>query len=307
MAQVNKKSRLLHQMKRHWQFYLLILVPLVVILLFNYYPIYGLVLAFKDFSFRKGILGSPWAGLKYFEQIVTTPNILRYLTNTILISVYGLLWGFPFPIILAIALNNVRSTVLKKSVQLISYAPYFISTVVIVGILKQVLSPRGGLVNTVLSVFGVAAIDFMAEASMFRTIYIASGIWQGMGYSAIIFIAALTGVDPCLYEAADLDGATKFQKVLHIDIPTIMPTVIIMLILSAGSMLSVGFEKVYLMQNPLNLNVSEIISTYVYKVGLLDARYSFSTAVGLLNSLVNFLILVTVNQIARKVGETSLW
>lgn len=295
------------QLKRHWQLYLLVLIPLIYFIVFHYIPMYGVTLAFKDFSFRKGILGSPWVGLKYFEQILQTPNILNYFKNTLALSVYSLIAGFPFPIILALALNSVKSQKLKKTVQLVTYAPYFISTVVIVGMMIQLLAPRGGLINTVITMFGGEPVNFMGEASMFRALYVSSGIWQGTGYSAIIYIAALAGVDPTLYEAAEVDGASKLQKVFHIDIPSIMPTIIIMLILNAGNILNVGFEKVLLMQNPLNLSVSEVISTYVYKVGLKDAQYSFSTAVGLLNSIINFIVLITVNRIASKTSETSLW
>ncbi len=301
------KNRLKMRILRHWQFYMLIALPLAIILVFSYYPMYGITLAFKDFNFRAGIMGSEWAGLKYIEAVFTTPNMLRYVTNTLLLSVLNLVWSFPFPIILALAINNVKNSKFKKTVQMITYAPHFISVVVMVGILYQVFALRGGLVNTFIVSLGGEAINFMGEQDMFRTIYIGSGIWQNMGYSAIIYIAALSGVDPNLYEAADLDGATKFQKVIHVDLPTIAPTIIILLILSAGNILSIGFEKVFLMQNPLNLTVSEIISTYVYKIGLQSAQYSLSTAIGLLNSLVNLTILFIVNRIAGKVSETSLW
>ncbi len=301
------KTTVWKKIKRHPMLYLLILVPLAITFTFQYYPMYGVTLAFKDYDFRAGILGSEWVGLKYFEDVIKTPNILNYVWNTVRISVTNLVYSFPLPIILALALNNVRSNKFKKTVQLVTYAPHFISTVVLVGMLQQIFALRGGLVNTVLVALGGDPINILGDPSMFDALYVGSGIWQNAGYSAIIYIAALAGVDPTLYEAAEIDGASSLRKVIHIDIPSIAPTIIILLILSVGNILSVGFEKVFLMQNPLNYNVSEIISTYVYKTGLLQARYSFSTAVGLLNSIINLTLLIIVNKISRKVSETSLW
>ncbi len=300
-------SVVIKKIKKHYTLYFLIAIPLAILLIFRYYPMYGVTLAFKDFDFRAGILGSDWVGLKYFEEILKTPNIEKYVLNTLSIAVFSLLWSFPLPIILAVALNNVKNKPFKKSVQMVTYAPYFISTVVLVGILQQIFALRGGFINNLIMFFGGEAINFLGNPDFFQSLYIGSSLWQSTGYAAIIYIAALSGVDPTLYESASIDGASSLQKVIHIDIPSIAPTIVIMLILSAGSMLSVGFEKIYLMQNPTNLNISEVISTFVYKTGLIDARYSFSTAVNLLNSVVNLILLYTVNKIASKVGETSLW
>lgn len=294
------------KMKKCWQLYVFILIPVIFVIVFSYVPMYGITLAFKDYSIRDGILGSPWVGFKYFEQFFRSPNFILLLKNTLLLSIYSLIASFPVPIILALALNEVRSPKFKKTVQMITYAPYFISTVILVGMLIQILSTRG-IVNQFLSLFGISPTDFMGESELFRSIYVWSGVWQGSGYSAIIYIAALSAVDPSLYEAAIMDGITRFQKIRYIDFPTILPTVTLLLIMSVGGIMSVGYEKVYLMQNNLNTMTSEIISTYVYKIGLINGQYSFSTAVGLFNSVVNFILLFTVNQIARKVGETSLW
>jgi ABC-type polysaccharide transport system, permease component len=283
------------------------LLPIAYVVIFNYVPMGGLVLAFKEYRIREGIFGSPWAGFKYFDQFFKSPMLWTLLKNTIGLSVYSLIAGFPLPILLALALNEIPSVRFKKSVQMITYMPYFISTVVMVAIVFQVLAPRTGLVNIMISALGGKEINFMGEADMFKSIYVWSGIWQGTGYSAIIYIAALSNIDPTLYEASKVDGASRLQKIIHIDIPGISSTIVILLILSIGNIMSVGFEKVFLMQNNLNLSTSEIIATYVYKIGLVDAQYSFSTAVGLFNSVVNFILIVVVNQIAKKVSETSLW
>jgi putative aldouronate transport system permease protein len=292
---------------RHWQYYLVFLLPLAFIVIFHYVPMAGIVLAFKKYNIRMGILRSPWAGMRYFNQFFTSPRFWELLRNTLGISVYTLAAGFPMPIILALALNEATNLRFKKSVQMITYAPHFISTVVMVGMLMQFLDPRIGFINVIIRSLGGQEINFMGKASLFKTLYVTSGVWQHTGYSAIIYIAALTGIDPNLYEAAYIDGASRFQRMVKIDIPGIMPTVVILLILNIGRLMSVGFEKVYLMQNDLNLSTSEIIATYVYKVGLLGAQFSFATAVGVFNSVINLILIVTVNQIAKRVGETSLW
>ncbi len=268
---------------------------------------YGVTLAFKDYSIKLGIMGSKWAGLKYFRQFLNTPNMTQYIRNTVLISFYSILFGFPAPILLALMLNEVQFQKFKKTVQMATFAPYFISTVVVVGMLIQILSIRGGLVNTLLGYLGVEPINFMGKSSMFRTIYIASGIWQGMGYSSILYIAALSSVDENLYEAVWIDGASRLQKIIHIDIPTILPTITLSLIMSVGGIMSVGADKAYLMQNGLNLSTSEVISTFVYKIGLINGQYSFSTAVSLFNTVINLALMWMVNMIARHVGETSMW
>ncbi len=290
-----------------WQLYLLALVPTAFIIIFNYLPMGGVLIAFKDYSIRKGIFGSSWAGMKYFDQLFSTPIFPDILKNTIILSLYSLIIGFPFPIILALAFNELNNGRIKKIAQTITFAPYFVSTVVVVSILMQVFSYRYGVVNAIVKMLGGEAIDFLGATSFFRPAYVWSGVWQGAGYSSILYIAALSGIDVSLYEAASIDGASKLQKLWHIDLPGIRPTIIITLILNTGNILSVGFEKVYLMQNPVNYGISEIISTYVYKVGIEQAQFSFATAVGVFNSVINCIILVLVNWVARRVSETSLF
>ena len=300
-------KRVMKNVQRHWQLYLFLLVPVVLLLIFSYWPMYGVTLAFKNYRAKLGIMGSPWAGLKYFKQFFNTPNFSLLLKNTLALSIYSLVLSFPAPIILALCLNEVKVKWFKKSVQMITYAPFFISTVVLVGMLIRLTNARYGLISKIIQAFGGQPTDLMASADNFRPLYVLSGIWQGMGYSAVIYIAALSNADPTLYEAALIDGAKRWQKIIHIDIPTIMPTVTLSLIMSMGNLMSVGSEKVYLMQNNLNLMQSEIISTYVYKIGLISGQFSLSTAVGLFNSVVNFILLFIVNKIAQKVSETSLW
>lgn len=292
---------------KHWQFYLLVFLPLLYIIIFKYIPMFGVIIAFKEYNVVQGILGSPWAGLKYFKQLFEVPFFWQYFKNTLEISLYGMAIGFPAPIILALALNEIRNGVFKKSVQMVTYAPYFISTVVIVSILIVNLSPNVGLLSNAFRALGMEPIDFMGKAGFFKTIYVFSDVWQFTGYGAIIYIAALSGVNPDLYEAAKVDGASRFQKIIHIDIPSLVPVIVILLILNLGQMMSLGFEKIYLMQNPLNQNTSEVISTYVYKVGLLGANFSFSAAIGLFNSVINFVLLVLVNYISKKISSNSLW
>ena len=300
------RAKLMH-MARQWQLYAFLLIPVALVIIFNYVPMYGITLAFKDYKIKQGILGSPWAGGKYFNQFFTSPNFPLTLKNTLILSLYSLAAGFPMPILLALCLNEVKQQWFKKLVQMVSYAPYFISTVVMVGMLIQLMNVRTGFINKLISAVGGTPVDFMAVPGLFRTIYVWSGIWQRMGYSAIIYIAALSNADPSLYEAAIIDGASRLQKIVHIDIPTIVPTITLLLIMSLGNVMSVGAEKVYLMQNNLNLLTSEIISTYVYKIGLISGQFSLSTAVGVFNSVINFILIVIVNAIAKRVGETSLW
>lgn len=304
---VSHKENIWKKIKKHWQFYLLLLPPLLYLLLFHYIPMAGLVMAFKNFSIRKGIFGSPWAGFKYFEQFFSSPLCWTLIRNTIGISLYSLIAGFPLPILLALGVNELKGERFKKSVQMISYAPYFISTVVMVSIVMQVLHPRTGLVNIMITALGGEAINFMGESEMFKSIYVWSGIWQYTGYSAILYIAALAGIDPTLYEAAKMDGVSRFKRIIYIDLPGIAPTIIILLILNMGNLMNIGFEKIFLMQNDLNLGSSEIISTYIYKIGLRHAQFSFSTAISFFNSIINFTLLVTVNRLARKYSEVSLW
>ncbi len=295
------------QAARDYQLYLLLIPVLAYYIIFHYLPMYGVRIAFMEYDIIKGFDKSPWVGLKQFNKLFTSPYFLVSLKNTLILSLYSLLAGMPLPVIFALMLNSIRDGFFKKSVQTISYAPHFISTVVIVGMIKLFLSPTSGVVNALIKGLGAQPINFMAKANLFPHIYVWTGIWQGLGWSAIIYIAALGAVDPELHEAAQLDGASRMQRMLHVDLPCILPTVMIMLIMSMGSVLSVGFEKVYLLQNDLNISMSETIQTYTYKQGLEQARYSYSTATGLFNSVVNIVLLVIMNTISRKLTETSLW
>lgn len=299
----------LKRMKRSWRLYVLIALPLIYIIIFKYVPMYGAQIAFKDFVVTKGIAGSDWAGFKHFVRFFNSYEFWRLMNNTIVLSVYSLVAGFPFPIILALSLNYVRNVYFKKSVQMITYAPYFISVVVMVGIIFEMLDPRNGIVNTLIKALGFEPVNFMGVPEYFKSIYVWSGIWQNVGFACIIYLAALTSIDPSLHEAAVVDGASKLQRMWYIDLPGIMPIAIIMLILNTGHMLDVGFEKVLLMQNPLNLRTSEVIDTYVYKVGLASQamNYSYSSAIGLFKSVVNLILLVAVNKIAQKTRQASLW
>lgn len=291
---------------RRWQLYLMLVLPLIYVIIFNYVPMFGIQLAFKNYNARLGIWGSPWVGLKHFQNLFKSAQFGRLMYNTIGISLYSLIAGFLPPIILAIAINECTSSKMKKTVQLITYAPHFLSVVVVTSIVMQLLSGTG-IVNTIVHYFGGNTINFLGDPSKFKTIYVISGIWQGVGYDAIMYIAALTAIPPELYEAATVDGANIWQRIWNVDVPSIMPTAIILLIMSSSRVLNVGFEKVYLLQNSLNQSSSEIISTYVYKMGLVNTEYGFSTAVGLFQSVVSMLLLVIVNTISRKVTETSLW
>jgi putative aldouronate transport system permease protein len=268
---------------------------------------YGIQIAFRDFRANKGIISSPWAGLKYFEQFFNSYYFERLLRNTLIISVTSLVASFPVAVGFALVLNEIKSIKFKKLVQTVTYAPYFISTVVMVGMILQFLDTRAGLFNNIIEMIGFSRIGFMSESKWFVPIYVLSGLWQNTGYSAIIYLAALSSIDPELYDACKIDGANKFQKVKYVDIPGIMPTIVVMLILSAGNIMNLGFEKIYLMQNSLNLETSQVISTYVYELGLTQARYSNASAIGLFNSVINFILLISVNKIAKHVNGYSLW
>ena len=294
-------------MRRHWQLYLVILLPLIYLVIFKYVPMYGLQIAFKQYSPAKGFAGSPWVGLRYFLDFFRSPYFGMTVKNTLYINLVGIVLGFPFPIIFALALNEADNVAYKKTVQLITYAPHFISVVVIVQMILTFLSMRSGLLNNIIVALGGERVQFMAMPGLFPYIYVLSNIWQSFGFGAIIYIAALAGINHELYEAAYIDGASRFQKVLHIDIPGIAPTIIILLILRFGRLMEMGFEKIFLMQNPLNLRGSEVIATYVYKVGVLHTQYSFGAAVGMFNAVVNLILLLLINRFARSLSETSLW
>lgn len=268
---------------------------------------YGLQIAFKDFIAVDGIFNSPWVGLEHFERFFQSFYFERLLSNTLLIGLYELAVGFPIPIILALMINEVKNKYFKSFIQTITYAPHFLSVVVVVGILYLYLSPQTGIINQLIVILGGEPIYFMAEPAWFKTIFVFSGVWQNMGWSSIIYLAALSAIDPQLQEAAKIDGASRLQRIWHINLPSIKPTIIIMLILQCGSILGVGFEKVFLMQNSLNMSASDVISTHIYRTGILGADYSYSTAIGLFESFVNLIILLLVNYTARKVNKVSLW
>lgn len=287
--------------------YWFIIPGLLFYLLFKYYPIYGSQIAFRDYSPYLGFFESPWVGLKHFERFFNSPDFWNITKNTLVINVANLIFGFPFPIILAIMLNQLAGQKFKKFVQTVTYAPYFISMVVMVGMMFTMLSPFSGVVNTVVKMFGGEAIFFMAEKDMYVPIYVISGIWQNCGWSSVVYIAALSSVSTELHEAAMVDGASRMQRIWHIDLPSIMPTIVTMLILNAGQLLSIGFEKSFLMQNAINIDVSEVISTYTYKRGLIGGDFSYASAIEMLQAGINFIILLVVNKVSKKVNETSLW
>ena len=305
IEKVNKKS-VWKRMLKCWQLYVLLLPTLVFFIVFCYVPMYGVQLAFKDYNAMLGITGSPWVGFEHFRRFFESYQFKQLLGNTLSLSIYQLAVSFPVPIILALALNQVKNARFKKVVQTVTYAPHFISIVVLVGMLNVFFSTNGGLVNEIVKFFGGEPKLFLGQEQYFQHMYVWSGVWQSMGWSAIIYLAALSGVSPELHEAAVVDGASKIKRIWHIDIPAILPTIIILLILNCGQVMSIGFEKAFLMQNSLNIGTSEIIPTYVYKMGLLNAQYSFSTAVGLFNSVINCTLLFVVNKISKKAGQTGI-
>ncbi len=291
----------------NWQFWLIIALPCIYALIFAYVPMGGILMAFEDYSPRRGFLGSDWVGLKHFTRFLTSTSSVQVIKNTLILGAYNLIVSFPIPVILAVCINEIQAKFFKKTVQMVTYAPYFISIVVLCGMLFTMTDLRTGIFNILLGKIGIDPINFTGSPETFRHLYVWSGVWQTAGYSAIIYIAALAGVSPELKEAAVMDGASRIQRILHVDIPCIMPTLVIMLIMSCGNIINIGFDKVYLLQNPMNASVSEVISTFVYKVGITQADYGFSTAAGLFQSVVSFVLLVSVNQISKKVTDNSLW
>lgn len=301
------KANLWRKMGRCWQLYLLLIPAVVYIFIFNYMPLYGIQIAFKKFSPRKGYLNSPWVGFKYFERFFNSPDFWRLIRNTLTVSVYSLIVGFPLPILMALMLNQCISGGVKRVVQNVIYAPHFVSTVVLVGMINVMFSVNFGVVNTVIEMLGGDRVLFTGQANCFPHLYVWSGIWQNMGWDSVIYFAALSSVSEDLHDAATVDGANKWQRILHIDLPQIMPTITIMLVLRIGQLMNVGFEKVFLMQNNMNLQTAETIQTYVYKQGLINSDYGYSTAVGLFNNVINFILLTSVNAVTRKIGGSSLW
>jgi putative aldouronate transport system permease protein len=298
--------KLKRDFKRNYAIYLLFVPVLAYYIIFHYTPIYGLVLAFKDYLPSKGIFGSAWVGFENFQRFFSSVYFGRTLRNTLLISVYELIFGFPAPILFALLLNEIRGTLFKRAIQTVTYLPHFISTMVISGMILD-FCLKNGLINDVIAFFGGTRTDLLMRQEMFRPIYIGSGIWQGIGWGSIVYLAALTSIDQELYEAAYIDGASRFRQAIHITLPCLLPTITILFILKIGGLMSVGFEKVFLLYNPTTYEVADVISTFNYRKGLVEFDYSFSTAVGLFNSIINIFLLVTANTISKKVNETSLW
>lgn len=301
------KTPLLADIKSNYELYIMVLPAIVLVMIFSYAPMYGIQLAFKDYSARAGVWGSKWVGLKHIKTFIESPYFFRLLWNTLSINLYSLLWGFWVPIVIALILNEISNGTYKKVIQTVLCAPHFISTVVMVGMIFLFTNESRGLINNIISFLGLERIPFMAKEGWFRTVYIASGIWQGAGWSSIIYIAALAGVDTQMHEAAIIDGASRMQRIWHINLPSIKPTIVILLLMNMGSMLTVGFEKIYLMQLPLNLDVSEVISTYTYKIAFEGGSFSYSTAIGLFLNIINLTLLTVFNKTANNITGTSLW
>ena len=299
--------RIRQAFRKDWQLFLMCLLPVIYFIVFHYLPMYGVQIAFKDFQASTGFWGREWAGFKYFERFFESYQFWPLIKNTLALSFLQILIGFPIPILLAILLNQMKNRRFRQFVQTVTYCPHFISIVVLTGMLYIFLSPRTGLINNLIQFLGGEPQFFLGQPEWFRPIFVLSGVWQNAGWSAIIYIAALAGISPDLYEAAKMDGANKWQIIRHIDLPGIMPTVTMMLIMEMGKVMNIGFQKAYLMQNGLNIAASEIIPTYIYKIGLIDAQYSYSAAISLFNNIINIILLVTVNKIAQKTSENSLW
>ncbi|MDO4293270.1 MAG: ABC transporter permease subunit [Eubacteriales bacterium] len=305
--QPKKKGTTVRAFKRDVSLYLFCLPGIILTFIFSYIPMYGVQLAFRRYNAKAGIWGSPWVGLYYFQRFFESPYFESTIKNTLILSLYGLIVSFPIPILLALLLNSFRHKRYRKIIQTVTYAPNFISTVVMCGMIILFLSPTVGVIGNVMKTFTGDAVNLMAKKEFWRHIYIWTGVWQSMGWNSVIYFAALSGISPELHEAAKCDGATKFQLIRYIDFPSILPTATILLIMNCGSILSIGFEKAYLLQNDLNLQVSEIISTYVYKVGLINNDMSYSTAIGLFNTVINLIMLLIVNKAADKLSGNSLW
>ena len=306
MTKPRKGNYILLDIKRNKYIYIMLLVVVAWYVIFCYVPMYGAIIAFKDYSIGRGIFNSPWVGFTHFVSFFSDINFMRVVRNTFLINIYDILWGFPAPIIMALLLNEVRNQYFKKTIQTLSYLPYFISMVVVCGIIVDFTSTNG-IINQLLSNFGFEKVNLLSKSEFFRTVYISSGIWQNVGWGSIIYLAALTNISPELYESAVIDGAGRWKQLIHITLPGIASTIIVLLILRMGSIMSVGFEKIILLYNPLTYETADVIASYVYRKGLLNADYSYSTAIGLMNSVINFLFLVVSNWLSRRYTESSLW
>lgn len=294
-------------LSKYWDLYLLLIPVVAYFIIFKYIPMYGVQIAFRNYRPGSGYLGSEWVGLDHFLRYFNSYNFIPTLRNTLVLSFYLLFASFPAPIFLALILNEMRNKYFKKTLQTVTYAPHFLSMVVMIGMVQSFLSPETGIINNLLAAVGLDRVDYLSEPKWFRHIFVLSDIWKGTGWSSIIYMATLSNIDPQLYEAATIDGAGKFKRLIYITLPCLAPVIVLMLILESGKIMSVGFEKVFLLQNDLNIEVSEVISTYVYKVGIRSMQFSYSTAIDLFNSVVNLIMLVTVNKISSKFSDSSLW
>lgn len=304
---LNKQNSFLKKFNDSKILLLMLLPTIIYFVLFHYLPMWGVLISFKDYSIFKGFLASPWVGLKYFKLFFNNPDAFRLIRNTLLLSMYSILWGFPIPIIFSIMLNEVKNSRAKKLVQTVSYMPHFISTVVLVSMVTMFLSPSTGLLNNLLESIGLERIYFLGKAQYFRTIYIASGIWQNLGWNSILYLTAITNIDQQLYESSVIDGADKLKQILYITIPCIAPTIITLFLLNLGSIMSVGFEKAFLLQSPAIYDTADVIQTFVYRQGIKQGNFSYASAVGLFNSAVNVIFLVISNSVSKSTSKTSLW
>jgi putative aldouronate transport system permease protein len=306
ISRQNTLQRTFGRIGRNWGLYGLLLPAVVLLICFTYIPMYGVIIAFKNYSPASGITGSPWIGFDYFQKFFNSYQFSTTIKNTLIISLYSIA-TFPIPIMLALMVNQMRANRFKRFYQTVTYMPHFISTIVMVGLMLILFSPSNGLLGSIYRFFGATAPNLMGSADAFSSLYVWSDVWQHAGWDSIIYIAALSAVSPSLYEAATIDGASRWQKIRYIDIPMLLPTAIILLILRIGGLMGVGFEKVYLMQNDLNISSSEIIATYVYKIGLLSSQYSYSSAINLFNTIINFVLLIAVNRLVKRYSDNSLW
>lgn len=297
----------LRLLRRDYQLWIMIMPAVAVVLIFNYIPMYGIQLAFRDYDFSKGLTGGEWRGLHYFQQFIDSYLFADLMTNTFLISLVTIVVGFPAPIVLALILNQIRRKRLKNLMQTTVYLPHFISVIVLVGMLNVLLSPETGAAGYLMKSIGLGHINLIASTGTFIPVYVLSDVWQHCGWNSIIYLAALSAVDPQLYDSAKMDGASRWQTIRHVDLPALVPTIIVLFILSMGGILSTGFEKIFLMQNSLNLPVSEVISTYVYRIGIISNQFSYASAIGLFNTVINFVFLLAMNAISKRVSDTSLY
>ncbi|MEN8833627.1 ABC transporter permease subunit [Pacificibacter sp.] len=299
--------RIGEHLRREWQLYAMLLPTIIWLLVFLYKPMYGLQIAFKDYSIFRGVAGSPWVGFEHFHSLFNNDQFLRALKNTIIMSAYGLLFGFPVPILLALMFNEVLNQAFKKTAQTIVYLPHFISSVIIAGIVITSFSPSAGIVNTILGWFGMDSIYFLTKPEWFRPIFIGTGIWQEAGFQSIVYLAAIAGVSPTLYESAVVDGATRWQMMWKITVPSIMATIIIMLIIRIGNILEISFEMIILLYQPATYETADVVNTFIYRQGLQGGQYDFAAAAGLFNAIVAFILVITANSISKRYSRTSLW